>query len=79
MAVTKAEFLEFLLVLLASSRNVNLSVSNPEGLPRDGSNTGPGNQGTACPASLIGQAGTAGVQLSVPRQLKFGAAPLGIV
>lgn len=34
--------------------------------------SGPGNQGTANTAHLIGQAGTAGTRLSIPRNLKFG-------
>ena len=37
-----------------------------------GIQSGPGNQGTANTAHIIGQAGTAGTQLSVPRLLRFG-------
>ena len=37
-----------------------------------GVTSGPGNQGTANVAHLVGQAGTAGTQLSVPRSLRFG-------
>lgn len=34
--------------------------------------SGPGNQGTACPANTQGHAGTGASQLSVPRNLKMG-------
>ena len=37
-----------------------------------GVTSGPGNQGTANVAHLVGQSGTAGTQLSVPRSLRFG-------
>ncbi len=36
-----------------------------------GVTTGPGNQGTANIAHMVGQAGTAGTQSSVPRALRF--------
>jgi hypothetical protein len=38
-----------------------------------GVTTGPGNQGSANTAHLVGQAGTSGAQISLPRSQHFGA------
>lgn len=55
--------------LLASIRDVTVA--------SNGVISGPGNQGTANTAHMIGQAGTAANRLSLPRQGRFGSvAPL---
>jgi hypothetical protein len=66
------QFIQFVIMLLASRRTAFPPVV--------GVTSGPGNQGTAAQMT-IGQAGTAGSRIAVPRTLKLGAggtAPGGV-
>jgi hypothetical protein len=56
--------MESIAALLTGIRDVTGAAS--------GITSGPGNQGSANVAHQMGQAGTGAVQLSMPRQMKFG-------
>jgi hypothetical protein len=62
-------FLANLAMLLASRTDLTPQVT-------DGILSGQGNQGSASTVMNMGRAGTAGVQISVPRSQNFGAGGL---